>query len=385
MTTSLLTRYRLLVAGSAMLLLAGCDLLPSDDNQQQSPPPPAKVDVVTLASQPVTLTTTLPARTVAYRKAEVRPQVNGIIEQRLFDEGADVEAGQQLYQIEAAPYRAALQTAEAELARARADLKATQARAQRYETLLADRAISRQDFDDADAAYQQAKAAIAVGEAAVTSAQINLRYTRVYAPISGRIGKSSVTEGALVTAGQADVLATIHQLDPIYVDIAQPSRDLLRLRRQLMEYEAAQTDLPSVTLYLEDGSSYAHTGELQFSEVDVQESTGSIVLRAIFPNPDGLLMPGMFVRAELQEARIAAALRVPQRAVSFDREGNATALVVNDNNAVEARRLVVQRELGNDWLVVDGLSAGDRVIVGGLQKARPGDTVIIDNNSEQAS
>lgn len=373
--TALLTVFSLTACNSA------------EDNadaavNQQAPSP--LVDVVTLAGQPVTLTQSLPARTVALRKAEVRPQVNGIIEKRLFEEGAQVEAGQQLYQIEAALFEANLANARAELSRARAALKTAKARETRYKNLLDDKAISHQDYDDALATYQQARAEIQVGEAAVKTAETNLGYTRVTAPISGRIGKSDVTEGALVTAQQADIMATIHQLDPIYVDIARPSRDLLTLRKNVINSELARQSAPTVTLTLEDGSQYPLEGQLQFAEVDVNPTTGDVVLRAIMPNPDQLLLPGMFVRAEIIEGELDNAILAPQRGISFNRQGRASALIVNASNQVEARELSLDRAIGDHWLVKSGLKAGEQIIVAGLQKVSPGATVNIDQNRHQA-
>ena len=361
--------------------LAACQSEQNNAEDTENGASATPVNVVTLIKQPITLTTELPARTVAFRQAEVRPQVNGIIEKRLFDEGADVEAGQQLYQIDAAPFEAALQMARAELARAEANLQSTKAREQRFKGLIDNKAISQQDYDDALAAFLQSQAEVSVAKANIETAQINLRYTKVNAPINGRIGRSNVTEGALVTAQQADLLATIVQIDPIYVDIAQPSKRLLR--RQLIDKKIDDAAAPTVMLTLEDGSKYAHRGELQFSEVNVQESTGSIVIRALFPNPEGLLLPGMFVRAEMEEASIDNALLVPQRGVTFDREGNASAMIVNDNNQAEPRQLQIRREVGQYWLVDEGLSAGDRLIVSGLQKIAPEAPVEIDNNEEQ--
>lgn len=309
---------------------------------------------------------------MAYRKAEVRPQVSGILQQRLFEEGAAVDAGQQLYQINAERYQAAVQTAKANLAKAKANATSAQAREKRYTDLLGQKAISQQDFDDALATSRQAQADVAVSEAALATAQIDLEYTQVVAPISGRIGKSSVTEGALVSAQQAGILATIHQLDPIYVDLAQPAARILELRRQIMSGELATEDSAPVSITLEDGSVYPHEGELQFAEMNVNESTGTVVVRALFPNPDHLLLPGMFVRAEITEGVRANALLVPQRGVTRDREGNATALVVNGDNTVELRKLTAGRAVGNQWLVEDGLRAGDKVIVEGVQKVAPG-------------
>lgn len=364
------------------LLLSGCDQQTEKQNNQQEPPP-AAVNVVTLNPQTVTLTSSLPARSVAFRKADVRPQVSGIIENRLFEEGSQIEAGQQLYQIDPALYQAELANTEAQLARAEAALKTAKARKNRYQNLLDDNAISRQEYDDAVATYQQALAEIKVQQAAVSTARTNLDYTEVNAPIAGRIGKSNVTEGALVTAQQAEVLATIHQLDPMYIDISQPSRALLDLRRKIIDREVNQQSAPTVTLTLEDGSRYPHQGKLQFAEVDVDPSTGDVVLRAIMPNPDQLLLPGMFVRAEITEGTVSNAILAPQKGISFNREGDATALVVNGDNQVESRQLEIGRAIGENWLVKSGLSAGDQLIVAGLQKVAPGAKVTIDQNKSQ--
>ncbi len=362
----------LLFAGAIGIFLTACqDKQPAATGER----PPAEVTVVTVAPQQVNLTTELPGRAVAFRKAEVRPQVSGLLQRRLFEEGTTVEAGQQLYQIDAERYEAAVQTAKANLAKAKANATSAQAREKRYENLLGQKAISQQNYDDALATSRQAAADVAVSEAALVTAQIDLDYTRVVAPISGRIGKSSVTEGALVSAQQAGVLATIHQLDPIYVDLAQPAARILDLRRQIMSGELAARDSAPVTITLEDGTVYPHKGELQFTEMNVNETTGTVVVRALFPNPDHLLLPGMFVRAEIQEGVRGQALLVPQRGVTRDREGNATALVVNADNKVEVRTLTASRAIGNNWLVENGLSAGDRVIVEGLQKVAPGATV----------
>lgn len=359
----------LLLVGVIGLPLIACQ---EKQTTAMGAPPPAEVAVVTLAPTDVNLTTELPGRAVAFRKAEVRPQVSGILQQRLFEEGAAVDAGQQLYQINAERYQAAVQTAKANLAKAKANATSAQAREKRYTDLLGQKAISQQDFDDALATSRQAQADVAVSEAALATAQIDLDYTQVVAPISGRIGKSSVTEGALVSAQQAGILATIHQLDPIYVDLAQPAARILELRRQIMSGELATEDSAPVSITLEDGSVYPHEGELQFAEMNVNESTGTVVVRALFPNPDHLLLPGMFVRAEITEGVRANALLVPQRGVTRDREGNATALVVNGDNTVELRKLTAGRAVGNQWLVEDGLRAGDKVIVEGVQKVAPG-------------
>ncbi|WP_075187883.1 efflux RND transporter periplasmic adaptor subunit [Teredinibacter haidensis] len=359
----------------AVLALSACqqDEQKSTANRQR---PPAEVGVVTLQAKNVPLTSELPGRVVATRMAEVRPQVSGIVQQRLFDEGSQVEAGQQLYQIDAARYQAALTTAKASLTRAQASFDTANTQYQRYQALIKDNAVSQLDFDNAKSAYLQSKAEVAVAEAAVQTAEIDLAYTHVLAPISGRIGKSNVTEGALVTAGQQSALATIHQLDPIYVDLAQPARELLNLRRQIAAGTLKRDTLGQVRLLMEDGSRYKHAGSLQFSEMSVNASTGSVTVRALVPNPESLLMPGLFVRAVLEEGFRENAVLVPQRGVTRNRQGEATALVVNQDNVVEARALTTGRSVGNQWLVEGGLQTGDRVIIEGLQKTAPGATVI---------
>jgi membrane fusion protein (multidrug efflux system) len=367
--SSLMHPNRLLLTALCLLAVAGCQ---KSQAPQSASPPPAAVNVVKLVPETVRLTTELPGRVVAFRKAEVRPQVSGILLQRLFEEGAEVTAGQPLYQIDAERYQASVQTAEANLAKAKANAATSQARERRYKDLLAQKAISPQDYDDALASARQAEAEVAVSEAALTTARIDLQYTQVLAPISGRIGKSSVTEGALVSAQQAAVLATIHQLDPIYVDLAQPAKRILDLRRQMLSGALSAKESAPVRLTLEDGTVYSHQGELQFAEMNVNESTGTVVVRALFPNPDHLLLPGMFVRAEIQEGVRSNALLVPQRSVSRDREGRATTLVVNATNQVELRSLVANRAIGDQWLVEQGLASGERVIVEGLQKVAPG-------------
>lgn len=343
----------------AILLLAGC----SGDGAQQAssmPPPAPEVGVYTIEAQAVTLTTELPGRTAAFRVAEVRPQVSGIVQKRLFTEGSEVEQGQQLYQIDPAPYQAAL-------ARAEANLKSAENLGKRYQRLIKTNAISRQQYDDAMAAWAAAKAE-------VEAARINMRYTKVLAPISGRIGRSYVSEGALVTGGQPQELATVTQLDPIYVDIIQPVTKMLQLQRALEAGLIEQSDEQAVpvTLTLEDGSRYPQTGALKFSEVMVDAGTGSVTLRAEFPNPDGKLLPGMFVRATVQEGVQPEAKLVPQQAVSRGPDGSANVLVVTAANTVEARRVQTLRTVGNAWLVGDGIEPGERVITEGLHRVRPG-------------
>ena len=328
-----------------------------------SKPPAAQapeVGVVTLQSEAVTLNTELPGRTAAFRIAEVRPQVDGIILRRLFKEGSDVKEGQQLYQIDPATYQATYKSAEATLVSSRQ-------LAERYGKLVGIQAVSQQE-------HEQAKAAWLSAQAAVERAGINLRYTKVLSPISGRIGRSNVTEGALATNGQAAALATVQQLDPIYVDVTQPAAALLRLRRELAggQLESAGANAARVRLILEDGSEYAEPGRLEFSEVSVDQGTGSVTLRAVFPNPRHELLPGMFVHARLQDGVKKAAILAPQRGVTRDLRGQATALVANQQDEVELRAIKTDRVIGDKWLVTEGLNAGDRVIVEGLQFVRPG-------------
>lgn len=333
---------------------------------------PVEVGVVTLSASDVPLQVDLPGRTSAYRKAEVRPQVSGIIQKRLFDEGAEIKAGTPLYQIDPATYQAAHNSAKAELARADANLAAVVSRESRYKNLIAKKAISQQDYDDAQATLGQAKASVAAAKAAVESALINLKYTKVLAPIDGVISKSSVTEGALVSAGQADVLANILQLDPIYVDVSQSAEELLQLRREMLKGDVSKAESAKVRLLLDDGSVHEHEGSLQFAEVGVNESTGTVVLRAQFPNPDRLLLPGMYVRTQLDEGVRTNSLLAPQRGITRDRTGNATAMIINKEGIVEQRQLKTGRAVGDQWLVLEGLAVGDQVIVEGLQKVKPG-------------
>ncbi len=367
------------------LSMAACQSSTTDDAQQNMQQSTPKVNVVSIVPQTVTITTELPARTVAFRQAEVRPQVNGIIEKRLFEEGADVGAGQQLYQIDEAPFQAALQMAKAELAIAQANIQSTKARADRFERLINNKAISQQDYDDAQASYLQAQAEVAVARANIQTAEINLRYTKVNAPIDGRIGRSNITEGALVTAQQETALATITQTDPIYVDISQASKEILRLRQQLMTGRIAEEDAAQVKLKLEDGTTYQHIGTLQFSEVNVTPDTGSLVMRAKFPNPEGLLLPGMYVKAEVNEGKIRDAILVPHKAVVFSREGEANVMLVNGEKKVEQRGIKIKQSIGQNWLVYEGLSAGEKVIVEGLQKIAVDSAAEIDMETETTS
>ncbi len=362
-----------LSAISLVAMLAAC----GGKQGQGAAPAPPEVGVITLAPQAISLSTVLPGRTAAYRIAEVRPQVEGIVKRRLFTEGSEVRAGQPLYEIDAAPYRAALLRAEATLASAQAQLTAAKLLADRYGPLQERGVVSKQDNDNAIAANGSAEAAVASAKAAVETARIDLSYTQVLAPISGRIGRSLVTEGALVKAAQDEPIATIAQLDPIYVDVTQSSSELLRLRRD-MDAGRLQRDAKQqarVTLLLEDGSTYAQPGSLQFSEVTVDPSTGSVLLRAVFPNKDRTLLPGMFVRATLGVGSNSQALLVPQAGVSRNARGEATVLVVDADSKVSERIVEVDRAVGSDWVVSSGLIAGERVIVEGVQKVRPGSTV----------
>jgi len=365
----------LMLAGA--LLVAGCERETAGDATTAAAPPPAKVSVVTLEPQPVEIATTLPGRASPYQIAEVRPQVTGIMQERLFREGADVKQGETLYQIDPAVYRAAYASAEAELAQAEASLVSVQNKARRNEELVRTNAVSRAAYDDAVAALGEAKAAVEARKASLAAAKINLDYTTVKAPISGRIGRSAFTAGALLVANQPEPLTTIHQLDPIYVDVTQSSAVLLKLRRNLADgsYERVDPNRAEVELTLEDGSTYSHSGTLEFADVTVSQSTGAVTLRAIFPNPDGILLPGMFVRAEIKAGVDPDGILVPQRGVTRDPKGNAIALVVGKDNKVEQRSLTTDRTVGDHWLVTEGLAAGDQVIVEGLQKARPGAVV----------
>jgi membrane fusion protein (multidrug efflux system) len=359
---------------SSLFFLAACN---RGQDQQASKAAVPEVAVVTIEARQVELTTELPGRTSAYLVSEIRPQVNGIIQKRNFREGSDVQAGELLYQIDPAPFQVALDSAKASLGKAQANLPAIVSRAERYTWLLDQKAVSRQDYDDATAAVGQAKAEIEYWKAAVEAARINLGYTRVTAPISGRVGKSNVTDGALVTAYQPLALATVQQLDPIYVDVTQSTVELLRLRRNL-EAGRLTSDGKNgkkVKILLEDGTPYPEEGNLQFRDVTVDPATGSFTLRIVVPNPNDLLLPGMFVRAVIQEGIAEQAILVPQQGVSRNPKGGAFVLVVGDTGTVQQRDLSLNRAIGDQWLVSSGLSAGERVIVEGMLKARPGASV----------
>ncbi|EGN4644050.1 multidrug efflux RND transporter periplasmic adaptor subunit AcrA [Salmonella enterica subsp. enterica serovar Bredeney] len=381
-----LTPLAVVLMLSGSLALTGCDDKQDQQGGQQMP----EVGVVTLKTEPLQITTELPGRTVAYRIAEVRPQVSGIILKRNFVEGSDIEAGVSLYQIDPATYQATYDSAKGDLAKAQAAANIAELTVKRYQKLLGTQYISKQEYDQALADAQQATAAVVAAKAAVETARINLAYTKVTSPISGRIGKSSVTEGALVQNGQASALATVQQLDPIYVDVTQSSNDFLRLQQELANGSLKQENgKAKVDLVTSDGIKFPQSGTLEFSDVTVDQTTGSITLRAIFPNPDHTLLPGMFVRARLQEGTKPTALLVPQQGVTRTPRGDATVLVVGADNKVETRQIVASQAIGDKWLVTDGLKAGDRVVVSGLQKVRPGAQVkvqeITADNKQQAA
>ncbi len=360
-----------IVAVSTMI--TGCGKQKSAGQVPPSGPP--EVGVVTVQPQRISLTTELSGRTAPQLIAEVRPQVGGIIQKRLFTEGSDVQAGQVLYQIDPATYQAAFASAKASEARSEANLIPARLKEARYKDLVKIKAVSQQDYDDAYAILKQAEADVALARAAVETVRINLAYTKVVAPISGRIGRSAVTDGALVTAGQAGALATIQQLGSMYVDVTQSISDLLKLKQNLANGVLKKSNSAQVKLLMEDGSAYPLPGTLKFSEVTVDQSTGSVTLRAIFPNPKQALLPGMFVRAVLEEGINEKAILVSQRGVTRNPKGDAMVMVVGAEEKVEARPIKVVRTVGDSWLVSDGLKAGDRIILEGLQKARPGTPV----------
>jgi membrane fusion protein, multidrug efflux system len=359
------------------LILAAASLAACSHKSAPPPKPPAEVAVLTLQAAPVSLVTELPGRTVPYRIAEVRPQVNGVILKRLFTEGSQVKAGQQLYQIDPAPFEASLQSAKASLARAEATATSTRMLAQRYKPLAEARAVSKQDYDNAIAGQDQAAADVASAQASVETARINLAYTKVLAPISGRTGRSSVTEGALVAVNQTTALLVIQQLDPIYVDVTQASAVLLRLQRELAagKLKRAGESQAETKLLLEDGTPYSEPGKLQFSEVTVDAGTGSVTLRAVFPNPQNILLPGMFVREQLEEGVDDHGLLVPQRAVAHNPRGEPTVTVVDAENKAVPRIIKTDRAIGDQWLVSAGLAPGEKIIMLGIQGVQPGAVV----------
>jgi len=362
----------------ATTVLTGCGEAPQQGQQQQAP----QVDVITVKPEALELSTELPGRTAAFRVAEVRPQVSGVLLERTFEEGTFVEKGQQLYQIDPATYEAELASAEAEVQRAKAVLRSSELRYNRFQELIEENAVSQDEFDSAEATYFQNKAAVALAEAQLKNARINREYTKVNAPINGIIGRSNFTEGALVTASQQEPLVTINQLDPIYVDISPSSKQFMQLQADIQSgrIEANESGNAPVRLKL-NGLDFDQEGELLFSEVSVEEDTGAILLRAVFPNPDKTLYPGMFVRAAVSEGTINTALLLPQKAVTRDPRGRPYVMIVNDDNKVEQRMITTERAIGSDWLVKDGVKEGDTVITSGLQKVRPGATVQISNSA----
>jgi membrane fusion protein, multidrug efflux system len=365
------------------LTLTGCD--------KPQPTGPQKgailVGVVVVKAQKVSITAELPGRTFPYQIAEVRPQVGGIVQQRLFREGADVKSGETLYQIDPAIYKATNDSAQANLAKAEANLLTVKLKANRYRELVKINAVSKQDFDDADAAFRQAEADVAANKAAGDTARINLNYTQITSPISGRIGISTVTPGALLTASQSVALTTVQQLDPIYVDVIQSSAELMRMKHALESglLKRAGPDAVKVKLVLDDNIPYALEGKLEFSDVTVNQGTGTVTLRAVFPNPKHDLLPGMFVRAILEEGVNEQGLLVPQQGVTHDTRGNATALVLGTDGKVELRVLDLGEAVGDKWVVKSGLNAGDQLIVDGLQKVKPGATAQAVSMTDAAS
>lgn len=366
------------------LTLAGCGSQEGGANAAATPSLP-KVRIFEVAAKPVSLYTELPGRTSPYLIAEVRPQVNGIIKARQFEEGSKVKAGTSLYQIDPSTYQAEYASAKAMLEKAQANLTSAKIRNDRFQELAKMNAVSQQERDDAFAALKQAEADVAAGKAAVQTAQINLTYTRVTAPISGQIGRSSITAGALVQQGQANALATIQQLDPIYVDLTQSTTELLQLKRDLESgvLQSAGKDAAKVTLKFEDGSDYDQVGKLQFSDVTVDQNTGTVTLRAVFPNPEQQLLPGMYVRASLEEGVRENGILVPQKGIMRDATGEPSAFVLTAENKVEKRSVKTARAIDDQWLIAEGLQAGDRLIVEGIQKIRPGEEAEVISDTEK--
>jgi len=355
------------------MFLSACEKNASQSTQSTPP----EVTVMTIKMEEISLPKELPGRTVAHRIAEIRPQIDGLIIRRYFKEGSDVKKGEDLYQIDPALYKAAYDSAKASLAKSKALLNTNRLKVDRYKALIETRAISRQDYDDAVATLKQTEADVMLGKAAVETAQINLSYTTIKAPISGRIGRSSVTEGTLVTANQPTALSTVQQLDPMYIDLTQSSNDVLELKRELEKGHLKKVDEKhaKVHLILENAEIYKEFGSLEFTDVTVDTSTGAVILRALFPNPNQDLLPGMFVRAQLIEAMNANALLAPQRGITRDRTGNATAFVVNAQNVVELRIVKTDKMIGKSWVISKGLNVGDQIIIEGIQKIKPGMSV----------
>jgi len=357
------------LALAATLAIAACGKQPAP------PPPPPHAGFVVMKTEPVTLTTELPGRVSALESSEVRPQVSGIIRRRFFTEGATVQAGQVLYEIEDAPYRASVLNAQGQLARAQAAIRSTRLQADRYRQLVAINAVSRQDADNASASADQAKADVIAQQGALRTAQINLGFTRIRAPISGRIGRSLFTPGTLVQAGQPDALTTIQRMDRVYVDLTQSAADLLNLRAAMSDgaiVRKGDADTARVELILPNGSVYPLEGRLEFADVTVDQTTGAVTVRATFPNPDGVLLPGLYVRARLVEGVRRNGLLAPQAGISRNERGQATALVVGPDNMVTQRIVKTDRAIGDKWVITDGLRPGDRLVVAGLVNLRPG-------------
>ncbi|WP_417762383.1 efflux RND transporter periplasmic adaptor subunit [Shewanella sp.] len=359
-------------AVSMALWLSACGGEGQQTQGQQGQAQATAVDVIEVKTSSQVLTTQLPGRSRAYLEAEVRPQVSGIIVNQGFVEGTAVEQGQSLYQIDPATYKASVLSAQADLERARASLVSAKATYKRYGELTKTNFISKDDFDTAEAAYKEAQAAVSVAEAALNTAKINLEYTEVKAPIAGNVGISTVTPGALVTANQTTELATIQQLDPIKVDIVQSSAQMLRLQASLKAGQLKATEDASVKLMLEDGTMYDQNGTLKFAEVSVDPDTGSVTMRAEFPNPDHTLLPGMYVRAVINTGVDPKAIMVPQKVITRNTKGQAIVMVVNDQNQIEARPVTTAQVINNKWRITSGLKEGDRVVIEGLQRIRPG-------------
>lgn len=358
-----------LLACASALALSACG-----ENPPPAPPPPS-VGVVTLQTETAALLNELPGRITAVETAEVRPQISGVIRRRLFTEGGYVTAGQLLYEIEDAPYRAAVAQAQGSLARANAAIRSTTLQAQRYKDLVGVNAVSRQEYDNADASAQQARADVAAQRGALQSAQVNQGFTRIRAPISGRIGRSLFTPGALVQAGQADALATIQRTDTVYVDVTQSAAQIIDLKQAMKNGGVSEANGARITLMLPNGTAYPIEGRLQFADVSVDPTSGSVILRATFANPDGLLLPGMYVRAKLVEGERKQAILAPQQGITRDARGRATAMVVGKDNKTEMRQVEIDRAVGDKWIVTGGLKPGDRLIVEGLVNLRPGTVV----------
>lgn len=339
-----------------------------EQKQTTAPPPPMEITVYTAKTENIVFTRDLAGRTSAFQMAEIRPQVTGIILERLFTEGSLVKKGQQLYQIDPATYKAAYDSAAASLTKAQADLKAVEPKLKRYTELVEMGGVSRQEYDDAVASQAQAQASVAVAQANLAASKINLNYTKVFSPISGRTGRSSVTEGALVTANQTTALAVVQNLDQIYVDVNQSSQELMELRKQMK----GKTHIPEAVLFVGDATeTYGSKGKILFSDVTVDQGTGMVQLRILFPNPDYELLPGLFVRARVEESRQNNAITVPQKSIIRNPNGSVTVWIVDETDTVQRREIVISKVVGDRWLVVSGISAGDRIVVEGIQKIRP--------------